>query len=144
MSIISTRQDSWRTISNGRCGDGTNRNRLVSMCRMRIRQGWASSSYRYDIPGTLTIKGISQDVSLIGRLLPPSPATPGSGCPQLYPAATTAGKWTVSHLHPDIQRLVAHSVIRQNISGTVWPSTSVKYSMTRTVTVTPPPLISAR
>jgi polyisoprenoid-binding protein YceI len=27
----------------------------------------------YDIPGTLTIKGVSHDVSLIGRLLPPSP-----------------------------------------------------------------------
>jgi polyisoprenoid-binding protein YceI len=27
----------------------------------------------YDIPGTLTIKGISRDVSLIGRLLPPAP-----------------------------------------------------------------------
>jgi polyisoprenoid-binding protein YceI len=26
---------------------------------------------RYDIPGTLTIKGVSQDVSLIGRLLAP-------------------------------------------------------------------------
>jgi polyisoprenoid-binding protein YceI len=28
---------------------------------------------RYDIPGTLTIKGVSQDVSLIGRRLPPAP-----------------------------------------------------------------------
>jgi polyisoprenoid-binding protein YceI len=28
---------------------------------------------RYDIPGTLTIKGVSRDVSLIGRLLPPAP-----------------------------------------------------------------------
>jgi hypothetical protein len=27
------------------------------------------------------------------RLLPPSPATPGSGCLQLRPAATTAGQW---------------------------------------------------
>jgi hypothetical protein len=27
------------------------------------------------------------------RLLPPSPATPGSGCLQLHPAATTAGQW---------------------------------------------------
>jgi polyisoprenoid-binding protein YceI len=32
---------------------------------------------RYDIPGTLTIKGVSQDVSLIGRLLPPSPGDGG-------------------------------------------------------------------
>jgi polyisoprenoid-binding protein YceI len=28
---------------------------------------------RYDIPGTLTIKGVSQDVSFIARLLPPAP-----------------------------------------------------------------------
>jgi polyisoprenoid-binding protein YceI len=28
---------------------------------------------RYDIPGTLTIKGISEDVSLVGRLLAPEP-----------------------------------------------------------------------
>jgi polyisoprenoid-binding protein YceI len=28
---------------------------------------------RYDIPGTLTIKGVSQDVSLIGKLLRPVP-----------------------------------------------------------------------
>jgi IS4 transposase len=27
------------------------------------------------------------------RLLPPSPATPGSGCLQLHPTATTAGRW---------------------------------------------------
>ena len=27
------------------------------------------------------------------RLLPPSPATPGSGCLQLHPTATTAGQW---------------------------------------------------
>jgi hypothetical protein len=27
------------------------------------------------------------------RLLPPSPATPGSGCLQLHPAATTARQW---------------------------------------------------
>jgi polyisoprenoid-binding protein YceI len=27
----------------------------------------------YDIPGTLTIKGVSQDVSLMGKLLPPAP-----------------------------------------------------------------------
>jgi polyisoprenoid-binding protein YceI len=32
---------------------------------------------RYDIPGTLTIKGVSQDVSLIGRLLAPAPGDGG-------------------------------------------------------------------
>ena len=36
----------------------------------------------------------------LSRLLPPSPATPGSGCLQLHPAAATAGRWTVFHLHP--------------------------------------------
>src|SRR5664279_1234132 len=34
------------------------------------------------------------------RLLPPSPAIPGSGCLRLHPAATTTRRWTVSHLHP--------------------------------------------
>jgi len=29
----------------------------------------------------------------LSRLLPPSPATPGSGCLQLHPAATTAKRW---------------------------------------------------
>jgi hypothetical protein len=29
----------------------------------------------------------------LSRLLPPSPATPGSGCLQLHPTATTAGRW---------------------------------------------------
>jgi hypothetical protein len=37
----------------------------------------------------------------LSRLLPPSPATPGSGCLQLHPAAATAGRWMVSHLHPE-------------------------------------------
>ena len=36
------------------------------------------------------------------------------------------------------------SVIRQNISGTSCPPASAKYSMTRTVTVTPSPESSAR
>ena len=36
------------------------------------------------------------------------------------------------------------SVTRQNISCTSWPSTVTQYSMTRTITVTPSPEISAR
>jgi len=44
----------------------------------------------------------------LSRLLPPSPPTRGSGCLQLHPAATTARRWTVFHLHPQQQRLVAH------------------------------------
>jgi hypothetical protein len=43
------------------------------------------------------------------RLLPPSPAIPGSGCLQLQPAAATASRWTVSHLHMVKQRLAAHA-----------------------------------
>lgn len=50
----------------------------------------------------------------LSRLLPPSPATPGSGCLQLHPAAATARRWTVSHLHPEQQRLVAHPRSCQN------------------------------
>jgi hypothetical protein len=50
----------------------------------------------------------------LSRLLPPSPATPGSGCLQLHPAAATARRWTVSHLHPEQQRLVAHPRPCQN------------------------------
>jgi hypothetical protein len=55
------------------------------------------------------------DVTL-SRLLPPSPATPGSGCLQLHPAAATARRWTVSHLHPEQQRLVAHTN-RRHMTG---------------------------
>ena len=45
----------------------------------------------------------------LSRLLPPSPAIPGSGCLQLQPAAATASRWTVSHLHMVKQRLAAHT-----------------------------------
>ena len=38
----------------------------------------------------------------LSRLLSPSPPIHGSGCLQLHPAATTARRWTVSHLHMDI------------------------------------------
>ena len=44
----------------------------------------------------------------MSRLLLPFPPTRGSGCLQLHPTATTAGRWTVSHLHSGKQRLVAH------------------------------------
>ncbi len=52
-------------------------------------------------------------------------AIPGSGCLQLPPTATTAREWTVSHLHPDSQRLVAHHPAAQTAcwcSGTMSPS----------------------
>src|SRR6266550_4340477 len=53
----------------------------------------------------------------LSRLLPPSPPTRGSGCLQLHPAATTTGQWTVSHLHPDTQRLVAHNTHSHHFAG---------------------------
>jgi hypothetical protein len=53
----------------------------------------------------------SRTGATLSRLLPPSPATPGSGCLQLHPAATTARRWTVSHLHPEQQRLAAHTFL---------------------------------
>jgi hypothetical protein len=40
-----------------------------------------------------------RDDATLSRLLPPSPPTRGSGCLQLHPTATTAGRWTVFHLH---------------------------------------------
>jgi hypothetical protein len=49
-----------------------------------------------------------RDDATLSRLLPPSPPTRGSGCLQLHPTATTAGRWTVFHLHSGNQRLVAH------------------------------------
>ena len=51
------------------------------------------------------------------RLLPPSPAIPGSGCLQLQPAAATASRWTVSHLHMVKQRLAAHTQEQHKGSG---------------------------
>src|SRR5436305_11861314 len=55
------------------------------------------------LPVSLTAPGPSgspETDATSSRLLPPSPATPGSGCLQLHFAATTTKKWTVSHLHP--------------------------------------------
>ena len=42
---------------------------------------------------------------------PPFPASPGSGCPQLHPAATTAWAVEVFHPHSVMQRLVAHDAV---------------------------------
>jgi polyisoprenoid-binding protein YceI len=47
--------------------DAANHPQITFGSRRIISQGDS-----YDIPGTLTIKGVSQDVSLIGRLLPPA------------------------------------------------------------------------
>jgi polyisoprenoid-binding protein YceI len=48
--------------------DAANHPQVTFASRRIIAEG-----HSYDIPGTLTIKDVSQDVSLIGRLLPPSP-----------------------------------------------------------------------
>jgi hypothetical protein len=44
----------------------------------------------------------------LSRLLPPSPATPGSGCPQLHPTAATARRRRSSTSIRQQQRLAAH------------------------------------
>jgi hypothetical protein len=84
---------SWWDIK--RC-NGTGFSRIPSRLAHRtrpIRQCWAGAA--------------------LSRLLPPSPATPGSGCLQLHPTAATARRWTVFHLHPQQQRLVAHFKLSQ-------------------------------
>jgi hypothetical protein len=47
-------------------------------------------------------------VPALSGLLPPSPAPPGSGCPQLRRPAATGSAVQVSHLHSNRQRLTAH------------------------------------
>ena len=47
---------------------------------------------------------------------PPSPASPGSGCPQLHRPAATGPTAKVSHLHSVTQRLVAHGVGRPDLA----------------------------
>jgi hypothetical protein len=47
-------------------------------------------------------------VPALSGLLPPSPAPPGSGCPQLRCPATTRPTVQVFHLHSVTQRLTAH------------------------------------
>jgi len=49
-----------------------------------------------------------------GRL-PPSPAPPGSGCPQLQPPCCDKAAAKVSHLHKINKRLAAHSC-----TSTLW------------------------
>jgi hypothetical protein len=51
------------------------------------------------------------------RLLPPSPATPGSGCLQLHPAATTARQWRSLTSIREQQRLTAHIVASHSAPG---------------------------
>jgi hypothetical protein len=51
-----------------------------------------------------------QPVPSLSGLLPPSPASPGSGCPQLQPACCDSPAVKVSHPHSNPQRLVAHLI----------------------------------
>ena len=48
-------------------------------------------------------------VPALSGLLPPFPAPPGSGCPQLRRPAATGTAVKVSHLHSNQQRLTAHT-----------------------------------
>jgi hypothetical protein len=56
---------------------------------------------------TRPIRQYQADTAL-SRLLPPSPATPGSGFLQLHPTAATAGRWRSFTSIRNSQRLVAH------------------------------------
>ena len=58
-------------------------------------------------------------VPSLSGLLPPSPASPGSGCPQLQPACCDSPAVKVSHPHPNPQRLVAHLIHEPPIPGSV-------------------------
>src|SRR5215212_9638635 len=51
-----------------------------------------------------------QHAPALSGLLPPSPAPPGSGCPQLHRLAATRTAAVVSHLRSNQQRLTAHRV----------------------------------
>ncbi len=50
---------------------------------------------------------------------PPSPASPGSGCPQLQPACCDSPAVKVSHPHSNPQRLVAHFVDEPPVTASV-------------------------
>ena len=51
----------------------------------------------------------------LSRLLPPSPALPGSGCLQLQRAAATARRWVLAS-HPVLWRLVEHQGVRPQVN----------------------------
>jgi polyisoprenoid-binding protein YceI len=68
--------------------DAANHPRITFASRRII----AAGNNSYDIPGTLTIKGVSQDVSLIGRLL--APATGDGGDTLRIAAEATINRHT--------------------------------------------------
>lgn len=82
----------------------------------QVRAGLALRDVKTTVPRVLLSTSLagpapsgSADTSRLcqGRL-PPSPASPGSGCPQLHHPATTGQLTKVSHLRTDHQRLTAH------------------------------------
>ena len=63
-------------------------------------------------------------VPALSGLLPPSPAPPGSGCPQLRCPAATGPTAKVSHLHSNQQRLTAQIARRSGRAASSplgWP-----------------------
>jgi hypothetical protein len=61
--------------------------------------------------------GSTETSRLCQGRLPPSPAPPGSGCPQLHPPAATGKAAKVSHLHSNHQRLTAQADHDAHIGG---------------------------
>jgi hypothetical protein len=58
-------------------------------------------------------------VPSLSGLLPPSPASPGSGCPQLQPARCDSPAVKVSHPHSNPRRLVAHLIDKPALTDRV-------------------------
>jgi len=61
-------------------------------------------------------------------MLPSFPALPGSDFLQLHPAAATAERQTVFHLHPGQQNFVAHSILTYSAVTRVSRSASTRAS----------------
>src|SRR6266508_4056769 len=59
-------------------------------------------------PGRLAVP--ARPVASLSGLLLPSPAPPGSGCPQLHRPAATGRRWALA-AHPVAWRLAAHGVV---------------------------------
>jgi hypothetical protein len=74
-------------------------------------RGFAAGSSRTPLHLACRTRAVWQyrPVPSLSGLLPPSPAPPGSGCPQLHRPAATGSAVESSHLHSVNQRHVAHA-----------------------------------